>query len=461
MHTRQKVSLPMVILQKDPAYILKTIRFLKKNRIEEEMHWQAWPLNDHPEKKIAYLELNKHIIKVFSDRATLLEQIEFLNLVGLTGSIERNKRLSVASTYYKFCTYLTLHQIINPTFNLSSGKLEKPIRRIHAVHQDFLRDNEIRSGLQISFQKNSSNDWVLYVCNPETLEMALGLCEPHSTLIIDGHWQHSKRSTHGVWEVASAQEIATELTHLFSKYPHKIKSIKLLGCEAGYLPPYETLAADFNKDALIFKDEMHADFNQKPMAEFRNRSIYYSSNKEFPYAKDSLAGEIILSLNDPSINITACPSHTYPYPVSDMPNYNIASDSSEWAEEPFWKPENASHPSWYSKVQRTKSITTFFMLSPTLQAKSCWPTKLIRNSTPDVNSSNLTIKIESSDHASAEVTSSSGYSPTFFSHLNHVHFVMEKQSSSRHSPITTVFDLYESDVGAGQDHQNLLNSSNL
>lgn len=307
-----------------------------------------------------YFEPNRALNRFFAEHAKLLEQIYYLSFMGVTDAIDRHPDLRTAVTYHKFCKALAKMSINNPPFLAGEGDSRSSglIRRIHAVHPDFLDDPEISAGLHISIQKNTPQDQVIYVCSPETLALAFECCELETTLIIDGHWQHKYRMTHGVWEQASARDIATQLKDLVSCYPNKVKSIRLLGCEAGYLSSSDELATTFNPDGLFFKDECVDGFAEKEMAEFRNRAIYYSNEGCFPFAVDSLAGEILLMLATESIKVTATHSRTYPFPAGQLKaRFNIGSDATEWCGPKMWKKIKSNQPDWYKKLQHLKSIT--------------------------------------------------------------------------------------------------------
>jgi hypothetical protein len=97
------------------------------------------------------------------------------------------------------------------------------------------------------------------------------------------------------------------------------------------------------------------------MAMFRNRAIYYTLNEEIPYDIDSLAAQIMKYL--PNLKrISATPSYGYPYPVQEIPIYNIGSDTMAWRDQHYWISndelfDNLGYSSWYKKLHKLKSIT--------------------------------------------------------------------------------------------------------
>lgn len=330
--------------------------------LSKDSRWLTYPLplEQHLDGGVDYFyfEANRKLNRLIATKGTLLQQIEYLGLVGITDAIDRRPDLRNAANYHKFCETLCQNRIVNPSLAIHAEKqFNEPIRRIHAVHPLFLKDPEIRSGLYISQRKDTEHDKVLYVCSPETLKLAIEHCAPNATLIIDGHWLHDKIATHGVWEQVSAEQIAQALNELLTEYPGKISSIRLLGCEAGYLSDFETIPETFNPTTLIFKENRSAHFFQKEMAEFRNRAVYFSHHGESPFAECSLAGKIISQLPPSGIKVSACASRTYPFPADGQSIFNIGSDAKEWVGPHFWATPSAANPVWYTKLQRLKSIT--------------------------------------------------------------------------------------------------------
>lgn len=301
-------------------------------------------------EKFAYFVPNNRLNHLLINHGTLLQQIDYLFLMGVTPAIERRKEWTAALNFYKFSIKLANQGITNPSLTNPQNN----IKRLHAVHLEFLSDEEVSSGLALPYQKNTEDNQVIYVCNPETLELALRYCEPNSKLTIDGHWEHNKKAVHGVWDVSNASEIGASLSALLDKNPGKINAINLLGCEAGSLAEAEELERNLVRKSISFKDEQVSSFNSKEMAQFRNRTQYVSENGEFPYAKDSLAGQIILHLNDPNISVTASPSNTYPFPPTDKPSFNISSDSKEWKGEHKWLQRKEEESTWIQKLHRSK-----------------------------------------------------------------------------------------------------------
>jgi len=315
-----------------------------------------------PRRLYYYLEPSKGLNSLFANHGTLLQQIAYLEVMGITDAIARHPGLKVATNWHIFCKDLAKIGIINPALTLNaSNNFIAPIKRLHLVHSIFLLDEEISSGLHISIIKNTPHNRVLYINSPEMLELALTHCRPNATLIIDGHWVHDARMTHGVWENATAQEIGRDINRLFVKCPGKIKAIRLLGCESGYLSSLEALNVTFKPHKLRFKSETTPQFHTKPMAEFRDRAIYYCHKKESPFAQTSLANQVIISLSNKEnqISVTAAPSYTYPFPTNvKKGQFNIGSNTPVWSGPHMWSVRDSSHePQWYEKLQKMKSIT--------------------------------------------------------------------------------------------------------
>ena len=279
-----------------------------------------------------YLEASVKLNRLFAENGTLAQQIEHLTLMGITDAIERRPDLRMAVTYHNFCSDLSQLGIVNPSLAINTEDLfAVPIQRIHAVHPIFLEDAEISSGLHIALQNNTPHDHVLYVYSPETLALAIRHCLPGTTLTVDGHWEHGKKSTHDVWKMADAAQIGQQLAEVLTAHPGKINAIRLLGCEAGYLSSFNSLPTHFKAESLVFKDECFPHFQEQEMAEFRNCSVYYSEQGEFPFDEISLAGQIILQVGNPSLKVTATSGRTYPFPPGPKARFNIGSDDAdEW-----------------------------------------------------------------------------------------------------------------------------------
>jgi hypothetical protein len=363
--------------------ILAQLRSCREGKKENTWTVHPVPISFHQlEGDVFYLEPSLALNRIFAEQATFLQQIEFLSHMGVTEAIDRRPDLRVAVSYHQFCSKLARNGIINASFEVS---VLSSIKRIHAVHSIFLEDPEVLAGLQIPFSKNQRDtDQVLYVCNPETLELAIAHCERNTVLTIDGHWEHGKKATHGVWETSNAEEIALELTNLLRKYPGKIHDIRLLGCESGFLSSFHSLPTEFQSDSILFKDECVPSFLEKEMAEFRNRAIYYSRHGEFPFATDSLAGSVLRQLAgdlSSEVVLTAAPSRTYPYPVSTKSRFNIGSDSLEWSDSGhFWDNPIKSDleiPEWYRKLNRLKVITVLSEKHRSTSTSSEWSRKLM------------------------------------------------------------------------------------
>lgn len=329
-----------------------------------------------------YIEASNKLNKIFANKANLMQKIAYLGFVGVTDAIDRHPLFREAVTFHRFSKNLSSKADID-NVDLSvyfDRDAPRPmIRKIHAVHQTFLQDEEIKSGLNVSYRKKNPFADVLYVCSPETLELAIQICEPNSVLIIDGHWEHDKKSTHGVWEFSSANEIAINLAMLLHSNPNKIKDIRLWGCEAGYLADFDSLPIEFEVNSVLFKDESRPEILTQDMGMFRNRARYYSKHGEFPFARGSLAGQIIYALNDASVSVTASNSRTYPYPFGEKAQYNFASDSSTWRGPHFWlPPKNTTDPEKYNKLRCVKSLTFKYAGEDVTEADmTAWPSKFI------------------------------------------------------------------------------------
>ena len=363
----------------------------QKQYFTEGQRWLHHPIDQEKIKNIEipstvyYIEPTKQLNSVFQ-HASLLEKIYYIDMIG-TG-IAKGGRSAFwdVIAYREFCNALAVRGIINPSWTMDErGAFKEPIRRIHVLQKDFLDDPEIAQGLHVSYSKNTPLDKVLYVCSEEFLSLALKHCAPGVTLIIDGHWEHEKRSRHGVWDNADASVIAASLQKLSNMYPDTIRYIRLWGCSSGQIAAMDGLNIDAAK--LIFKDQYVPSFHSKDMAAFRHRAVYYSMDGENPFDANSLAGKIMH--NVPSLErITAVPSYGYPFPVQEKPHYNIGSDASEWRGGHYWVSHKDSHyPSWYKKLHHLKSLTVMRYTSDvTLQS---WPTKLGENLTAKLSDYNL------------------------------------------------------------------------
>ena len=324
---------------------------------------------------VYYIEPSKMLNKLF-ENAELLYQIYLIDIIGITTNIDRNMSFRNAVMYHKFCNALQVRGIINPPFQISDDDIfEQNIRRIHVIQPDFLEDPEIAQGLQITYSKNTDDNKVLYICSEELLALALKFCSPGITLIIDGHWEHKKRSDHGCWENADAFMIASSLKRLTVDYPLKIGYVRLWGCESGKISEFEKLSDEFDPGYLMFKNEYLPNFNEKEMANFRNRAAYYSTSQDSPYDMDSLAAQIMQHL--PSIKrISAVPSFGYPFPPQEIPIYNIGSDTTKWRDKQYWIENELldalGYPAWYKRLHNMKSITVIRDLPYNLDR---WPPK--------------------------------------------------------------------------------------
>ena len=206
--------------------------------------WLQHPISKETIEKIApahplyYLEPCRGLNNLFQ-HADLVEKIQYINIIGITTALDRHSAFRDAVRYRKFCDALAVRGIINPPWLMNEqGVFKEEVRRIHILQADFLDDPEISQGLHVSYSKNSGDNKVLYVCSEELLELALKHCVPAVTLIIDGHWEHKKRSMHGVWENADAIMIAESLQALSRKYPSTIHAIRLWGCASRQIADY-------------------------------------------------------------------------------------------------------------------------------------------------------------------------------------------------------------------------------
>lgn len=357
-------------LPSSPEDLQSVLEFMRTMRQEmmschSDANWLVHPIPAQLRNKAVaggvyyYLEPIKKLNHIFAAHGTLSRQIEYLQFMGVTDAISRHPLLRDAVNYVNFCDELnTKAGIMNASLPFKSADIVPAIRTIHAVHPMFLDDEEIQAGLHVSYRKKTDTANVMYVCSEQTLALALKCCEPDSTLIIDGHWEHDRRSTHGVWECSTAAEIAQSLCVLLYLQPGKINNIRLWGCEAGYLADYSELPTTFSMEAIQFKDDYYPDIFEREMGMFRNRAVYYSRVGEFPFAPSSLAGQIITHINDPNITVTATSSRTYPYPIGKVAEYNIASDANQWRGQHFWStPRDTEAPPEYDKLHRVKSIT--------------------------------------------------------------------------------------------------------
>lgn len=318
-----------------------------------------------------YLEPCRGLNNLFQ-HADLLQKIHYIDIIGITIALDRHSAFRDAVRYRKFCDALAVRGIINPSWLMDDHAVFKEnIRRIHVLQDDFLDDPEISQGLHISYSKNTADNKVLYVSSEELLGLAVKHCAPGVTLIIDGHWEHKKRSMHGVWENADAMTIAASLQALSREYPYKIYSIRLWGCASGQLADYDTLSTMLHVDNLLFKDECVPFFANRDMAPWRNRGVYYAHSEESPFDEESLAGRIMQSV--PSyIRITGVPSYGYPFPVQPKPLYNIGSDADTWRGEHYWK-NMQEHTPWYTKLSCLKSIT---VIRDGADVEKKWPPKI-------------------------------------------------------------------------------------
>ena len=303
-----------------------------------------------------YLMPTLRLNTLFGVQASFVQQMHFLNVMGLTDKIERRPDLREAVEFFKFQNDLRKLGITNPDIPAPGSKLLS-IKRIHLVHPEYLEDPEISAGLHVSIRKNLQDNQVFFVCNIQSLRMALDICHDNSTLIIDGHWSHGYAIDYGVWTGKNAQQISQEIKSLIEEFPGKISSIRLLGCHSGKLIQEDRLQT-LNEGQFIFKDNVIPGFNQKEKYEFRNRAVYLSVLGETPFAENSLAGEIYDKIKDTSIRLTAPPALTYPYPSGvSVSHFNIGADSADWRMPPAWDIVQASDLPWFMKLYCLKSIT--------------------------------------------------------------------------------------------------------
>lgn len=278
--------------------------------------------------------------------AGYIQQIQYLDLVGLQPEIARQEQFQDAVNLYKFQTRLN-HIGVKNCF----AKDVLQSKRIVAVHPTYVQvDEEVIEGLKTMPLKHQEDNTV-FVESDVSLEYAIENCLPDATLVIDGHWMHNKKCMHGVWDLVNAEEIATKITNIINNNPGKIIHINLLGCEAGVLRKDVDPNILENKQ-LFFK----YDKNQRPLsanrecADMRNRAIFISENNQSLFDPESFAYQVLSKLEDKSIAVTATQSLVYPYPVKN-PRFNIASDASNWkAENHYWRDPDA-------RLNNLKSIT--------------------------------------------------------------------------------------------------------
>lgn len=238
---------------------------------------------------------------------------------------------------------------------------KQSFKRIFAVHPDYFQDAEVSAGLGVN-AKSHEADHTVFVGSPEMLSAALDSCEPGTTLVLYGHWEHEKKSTFGVWQCLDATSIAEGLSRCISKDIQKISHLILYGCWSGKLSDDLSLPGKF-----FFKE--NSNVQHKEMAEFRRRATYVSQSLETPFARSSLAGEVWEKIKQTSIALTACSSLAYPYPPQ-APAYHIGSDSREWGIHHSW---NIKIPSTlHDSLSTTKSITVVPPTVATTHLKRPW-----------------------------------------------------------------------------------------
>jgi len=293
------------------------------------------------------LQLTKQMYSLISN-GTFIQKLQFISLVGLTTKMTSNIQFKQAVDHIQFQDSLQARGIENDMMFSSSFK------RIHAVHPHYVRhDDEIGQGLLVTTH-NHSNDNPIFVGNESALALAVEKCDAHSTLVIDGHWLHGKRSMHGVWDCVDAEEISSIITTLINKNPGKISKVILLGCESGMLR--SDLEDAIEQDNLFVNSRLDSR-SYLEVQNFRKKITYISENDGSIFAEGSLAKEILDKLEDKKISVRATPALGYPYPPGH-PQINIASDAESWDSEHFW--DEKDNTPLYNFCRQTKSVTQSF-----------------------------------------------------------------------------------------------------
>ncbi len=302
-------------------------------------------VNQFKETALVDLKLTKKMTSLIS-AGTFLQQVKYILLIGLRDAITKNQYFKEAIEHIHFQQQLESRNIKN------DATFSPPFSRIHAAHPaDVEHDDEIGQGLLVTTHQHP-NDNPLYVGSPTALALALEICEPNSTLVIDGHWQHGLKSQHGVWDYADAETISNNIADLININPGKISKLILLGCESG------TLENDLDNTittANLFVKNRIKSTPYEEVANFRHKLLYVPQDEESIFAPGSLARQVLDKLEDKKISVTATPALGYPYPAG-QPHINIASDAPSWESEHFWQ-EEADNSALYNYCRQTKSVT--------------------------------------------------------------------------------------------------------
>ncbi len=276
------------------------------------------------------------------------QKLEYVRLVGLRPEIARQSEFFEIQEFRWLQGQLRKLGIPNHIQNTGA------VRRIHVVHPYYLRhDEEVCEELKVTHAIHSKDN-PLFVSSHSSLCYALELCEPGTTLVINGHWAHGKSMMYGIWDMANSEGMSKNISDVVNKYPGKIDHINLLGCESGALDDELSDNTCINK--LFFKYDKKPEKALREMAEFRNRAHFISAQGESVFHPNSLAFLLLAKLDDRSIAVSAPPSLDYPFPPEN-PRFNIGSDSVLWkTKSHFWLDPTQGQES-YRLLKKTKSIT--------------------------------------------------------------------------------------------------------
>lgn len=303
--------------------ILKTIQDVISVFEEQKFRSQ----NEVP-NLLANLELNLHLIRSMHhviSKSSHIQKIRYLQLVGDRPEISRQDGFREAVNFYNFNNKLSAIGILNYFAS------EHKTKRIIAVHPTYVDDDEeITMGLKVMHHKYPE-DYPVFVESEESLKYALDDCLIGTTLVIDGHWEHKKKSRHGVWWYDTADNISQKIADAVNAVPGKITHVNLLGCESGKIDNKENSA--FNKNMLFFKYDQKPTSADRDMGLLRNRAVYVGTKEDSVFDDESLAFQVLARLSDPLIAVTATPKILYPWPPEE-PIFNIGSDSENWEDKP-------------------------------------------------------------------------------------------------------------------------------
>ncbi len=321
---------------------------------------EAYKANHDGEKPILHLQKRMHqVIRV----GTFAQRVAYISLVGMQDAIWRQAEFRDAVECFEFSSQLSRVGIVN---HFAS---DKQSRRIIAVHPHYVEyDEEIREGLKVMHYKHAADN-PMFVCSEQALILALDTCQPGSTLVIDGHWEHGKSSLHGVWDPSDATTLARRIAELLNARPSKIAHVNLLGCHSGYVNPH--LDGVISTEHLFFKYRCDKHKADREMATQRDRATYVSINQESVFAPDSLAHQLLDSLSDDSIAVTASAKMLFPWPPED-PRMNIGSDSEVWKDAKHcWQPSTDADDISASLGQ-VKSVTQISVRYEEDHTKAPW-----------------------------------------------------------------------------------------